>query len=110
MCELLAGLHGNSAAEAYMTGLISTLDSVLNAGLQVVIAPLPIDNAYKRALLAREGVLGAVLDTVTSYESGRWENTAGSAVPTATVRKAFWDAAEYAHSMIAEIQHSQALA
>jgi EAL and modified HD-GYP domain-containing signal transduction protein len=110
MCELLAGLHGSSAAEAYMTGLLSTLDSVLNAGLQVLIAPLPIDNAYKRALLEREGVLGAVLDTVTAYESGRWENRADSTVPAASVRQAFWDAAEYAHSMIAEIQNSQALA
>ena len=104
MCELLAGLHGGSAPEAYMTGLLSTLDSVLNAPLAILISPLPIDSMYKRALLEREGVLGAVLDTVTAYESGHWENKEGAPVPAAAIQQAFWDAAEYAHSMVTEIQ------
>jgi EAL and modified HD-GYP domain-containing signal transduction protein len=108
MCELLASLHGGSASEAYMTGLLSTLDSVLNAPLQVLISPLPIDNTYKRALLEREGVLGAILDTVTAYESGGWANRDGSRAPAAAIQQTFWDAAEYARSMISEIQQKQA--
>jgi hypothetical protein len=47
-----------------------------------------------------------VLDTVTAYESGHWEEKEGSPAPAAAIQQAFWDAAEYARSMVAEIQHS----
>jgi EAL and modified HD-GYP domain-containing signal transduction protein len=101
MCELVAGVHGCAAPEGYIIGLLSTLDAVLNAPLEDLVTPLPIDSRFKRALLEREGGLGAVLDTVTAYESGQWGGDAGGAADAA-IRKAFWDAAEYSRSMVAE--------
>ena len=84
--------------------LLSTLDSVLNAPLPDLVLPLPIDNRFKCALLEREGVLGAVLDTVTAYESGQWRGSdadgAVGAAGDAAIQKAFWDATEYARSML----------
>jgi EAL and modified HD-GYP domain-containing signal transduction protein len=106
MCELIAGAFGSSAPEAYITGLLSTLDSVLNSRLEDLVTPLPIDNRFKRALLDREGVLGAVLDTVTSYESGAWHAGNPPALTAAVVQRAFWDAAEYSRGMVAEIRPS----
>jgi EAL and modified HD-GYP domain-containing signal transduction protein len=103
MCELVAGAHGSGPQEAYITGLLSTLDSVLNAPLGDLIAPLPIDIRFKRALLDREGVLGAVLDTVTAYESGSRPSGAPPALTAAALQKAFWDAVEYSRGMVAEI-------
>jgi len=104
MCELIAGCFGTSTPEAYITGLLSTLDSVMNARLEDLVNPLPIDNRFKRALLDREGVLGAVLDTVTAYESGDWRAGAPPALTAPALQRAFWDAAEYARSMVAEIR------
>jgi EAL and modified HD-GYP domain-containing signal transduction protein len=106
MCELVAGAFGSSAPEAYITGLLSSLDSVLNARLEDLVPPLPIDNRFKRALLDREGVLGAVLDTVTAYESGDWRSGTPSTLTPGALQRAFWDAAEYSRSMVAEIRRT----
>jgi EAL and modified HD-GYP domain-containing signal transduction protein len=103
MCELIAGAFGSSGPEAYITGLLSALDSVLNAPLADLISPLPIDIRFKRALVDREGVLGAVLDTVTSYEAGKWRAGSPPALTPAAIQKAFWDSAEYSRGMVAEI-------
>jgi len=105
-CELIAGAFGSSGSEAYVTGLLSTLDSVLNSRLEDLVSPLPIDTRFKRALLDREGVLGAVLDTVTAYEAGDWRTGTPPTLTPAAVQKAFWDAAEYSRSMVAEIRPS----
>jgi EAL and modified HD-GYP domain-containing signal transduction protein len=99
MSELVAPLHNCPPQEAYMAGLLSTLDAVFNAPLPDLVLPLPLDSRYKRAILDREGALGAVLDTVTQYEDGRW--LADERTPV--MQRSFWDAAEYARSMIVEI-------
>ena len=100
MSELIGAHYHCSAQEAYITGLLSTLDAVFNAPIEDLIAPLPIDIRFKRALLQREGALGAVLDSVLAYESGVWN---GVDVSTAAMQKAFWDAAEYARTMISQM-------
>jgi EAL and modified HD-GYP domain-containing signal transduction protein len=96
MCELLAARYRCAATDAYITGLLSTLDAVLDAPLEDLVGPLPIDTRYKRALLEREGVLGAVLDTVTAYE--------GAMATDAAIQQAFWEAAEYSRSMVGQIR------
>jgi c-di-GMP phosphodiesterase len=100
MSELVAGLHNCPPQEAYMAGLLSTLDAVLNAPLIDLVMPLPIDSRYKRALLEREGSLGAVLDAVTAYEDGRWQADENALA----MQRAFWDAAGYAQSMMRQMQ------
>jgi EAL and modified HD-GYP domain-containing signal transduction protein len=98
MWELLSACYRCAATDAYITGLLSTLDAVLDAPLEDLVGPLPIDTRYKRALLEREGVLGAVLDTVTSHEG------ALAAESDASVQQAFWEAAEYSRSMVGQIR------
>ena len=107
MCELLASTHGCWAPEAYITGLLSTLDSVLDAPLEDLVAPLPIDNRFKRALLEREGALGAVLDSATAYETGEWTAEEDSGPRVAAMHKAFWDATEYARTMLSQMTSSR---
>ena len=99
MSELIAPLHDCCPAEAYMTGLLSTLDSVLNAPLEEVVGPLPIDIRYKRALLEREGALGSVLNSVTAYENGTWRVVE----LTAAMQRSFWEAAQYSQSMVRQM-------
>jgi EAL and modified HD-GYP domain-containing signal transduction protein len=99
MCELIGASLQCSAPESYITGLLSTLDSVFNEPLASLVEPLPIDIRFKRALLQREGALGAVLDCVLAYEAGVWPSS-GHASAAEHLHKAFWDAAEYAHHMV----------
>ena len=101
MSELIGASLNCSAQESYITGLLSTLDSVFNEPLASLVEPLPIDIRFKRALLEREGALGAVLDCVLAYESGEW--TPGEAPAAEHMQQAFWDAAEYARSMMSQM-------
>ncbi len=101
MCELIAVSGHCSAQEAYITGLLSTLDSLLNATTEELIAPLPIDARFKRAILYREGALGALLDAVIAYESGEWQESYGAEAEF--MQKAFWDAAEFARAMLRQM-------
>ena len=102
MSELVGTSLNCSGPESYVTGLLSTLDSVFNEPLASLVEPLPIDIRFKRALLQREGELGAVLDCVLAYEAGVWTP---NDTPTTTehMQRAFWNAAEYAHSMMAQM-------
>ena len=101
MCELVGASLNRSAAESYVTGLLSTLDSVFNEPLASLVEPLPIDARFKRALLQREGELGATLNCVLAYETGVW--TPGAAPSTEDMQRAFWDAAAYARQMMAQM-------
>jgi EAL and modified HD-GYP domain-containing signal transduction protein len=98
MGELLAAHYHCSSQEAYITGLLSTLDAVFNAPIEDLIGPLPIDIRFKRAILQREGALGAMLDLVLAYEAGDPVDGGETAV-----RKAYWDAAEYARAMMSQM-------
>jgi EAL and modified HD-GYP domain-containing signal transduction protein len=99
MCELIAPLNNCTPTEAYVAGLLSTLDSLLNAPMADLVAPLPLDVRYKRALLQREGALGAVLDAATAWEEGCWSAEEQAVL----MQKSFWDAAEYSRSMMARM-------
>jgi EAL and modified HD-GYP domain-containing signal transduction protein len=101
MSELVGTSLNCSAAESYVTGLLSTLDSVFNEPLSSLVEPLPIDIRFKRALLQREGELGAVLNCVLAYEAGVW--TPGGVPSTEHMQKAFWEAAAYARQMMAQM-------
>ena len=101
MAELIGAWFHCSAQEAYITGLLSTLDSVFNEPLAALVEPLPIDIRFKRALLQREGALGAVLDCVVAYESA--QSISGPAPAAEHLQKAFWDAAEYARNMVSQM-------
>jgi EAL and modified HD-GYP domain-containing signal transduction protein len=104
MSELIAPLHNCPPQEAYMAGLLSTLDSVLNAPLPDLVNPLPIDNRYKRALIEREGSLGALLNAVIAYEDGRWTDDENTPI----MHRSFWDATGYSHTMLSQMSTSRA--
>jgi c-di-GMP phosphodiesterase len=100
MAELLGAHYHCFSQEAYITGLLSSLDAIFNAPIEDLIAPLPIDIRFKRAILQREGALGAVLDSVLAYEANDWNRVDLS---DAAIQKAYWDAAEYARSMMSQM-------
>ncbi len=100
MSEMLAAHYHCSSQEAYIAGLLSTLDAIFNSPMEELIAPLPIDTRFKRAILQREGALGAVLDAVLGYENGKY---AGVDLPDAAMQKIYWEAAAYARAMMTEM-------
>ncbi len=106
-CELIAAENGEPRYEAYLVGMLSALDSILDIPLEVVIDSLPLDAVIKDAILLHTGPLGAILDAVLAYEDGHFEMAAGSGMPLPAMQRAFWEAAEYSATMLAGLSISQ---
>lgn len=72
-CELLAN-RGHEAATgtgtAFMVGLFSLLDAMLDQPLEVVLNDLPVSDVMKNALLEQSGFEGEILAAVLEYERG----------------------------------------
>ncbi|MDW8060692.1 MAG: HDOD domain-containing protein [Thermomicrobium sp.] len=71
--ELLAAARGRANREsAFLVGLLSVLDALLDQPMEELLASLPLAEELRQALLTREGELGLVLDAVLAYERGDW--------------------------------------
>lgn len=103
-CEIVAEAYGGKPQLGYMAGLLSTLDSILNAPLEDIIRPLPVDPQFKRAILGREGRLGAVLEAVVDYEAGSFATSTRHGFSIHRVQAAYWEAVTYSASMIANLK------
>ena len=74
-CELLAKKTGLKPLDSYFTvGMFSALDILMDRKLEDLIAPLPLANNIVKALLNREGELGAALNCTLAQETGDWLN------------------------------------
>jgi EAL and modified HD-GYP domain-containing signal transduction protein len=102
-CELIASFVDCQPGEAYFVGLLSALDSMLDMPMASIVEPLPLGPEIRSALVAREGKLGVVLDAVTAYESGQFDTVLRTGIHVPVLQKAFWDAVEYASSMMASL-------
>ncbi|BCN24444.1 EAL and HDOD domain-containing protein [Vibrio alfacsensis] len=77
MCELLySEININSdPGQAFLTGMFSLLDSLLDQPLVNVIDDIPVKEDIKLALIKRQGVLGCLLSMIIAYEKADWETT-----------------------------------
>ena len=58
--------------DAYLMGMFSTLNYLIAAPLEEILAEIPISMDVKAALLLHEGRCGALYDLVLSYERADW--------------------------------------
>ena len=73
MCEIVAiKLKHKSPDQAFMTGLLSTLDAILDKEISEILKEINVNEEVADALLERQGVLGQVLNDVINYEAGHW--------------------------------------
>ncbi|MCK6261976.1 EAL domain-containing protein [Vibrio sp. ZSDE26] len=74
-CELLAARNQTNCIEgsAFLTGMFSLLDSLLDQPLNVLVDEMPIEEEVKAALSTGEGMLGLVLALVKAYEKADWD-------------------------------------
>jgi len=69
MCERLAAQEFHTDPDAaFMTGLLSMADLMLNQSVEEICAQLPLSDGIKQALLHRSGDLGRVLRLVIAFE------------------------------------------
>jgi EAL and modified HD-GYP domain-containing signal transduction protein len=71
LCETLArerGLRGSDSA--FIVGLLSVCDALLDAPLDEIIPALPLSDDLRDAILERKGPLGELLQTAVALERG----------------------------------------
>lgn len=93
MCELLAAnVAGVTTDTAFLGGLLSTLDYLLNMPMTEVVERLPLDDGMRHALVGRNGPLGALIDTVAAYEVADLESLAMSPIDLSKLAPAYLNA------------------
>lgn len=94
MCELLAEASGRGhEAQAFMVGMISQLDLLLDVEMTEILRQVPLQDTIKQAIAERAGILGELLAAVEAFEEGNWQQVEG-----ASLDKAFFEVA-YRHSL-----------
>jgi EAL and modified HD-GYP domain-containing signal transduction protein len=71
-CELVANGRnaGGAGGVAFMVGLFSLLDAMLDQPLEQILKDLPVSELLRNALLEHSGYEGEILAAVLDYERG----------------------------------------
>ncbi|MFQ3251371.1 MAG: EAL and modified HD-GYP domain-containing signal transduction protein [Glaciecola sp.] len=74
-CELLAPhcMQRNSSSSAFLTGMLSLVDAMLDANLVTVINDLPLSSEIKLALTENKGWLADCITLCQHFEKGNWQ-------------------------------------
>jgi c-di-GMP-related signal transduction protein len=64
---------GMAEQEAFLTGLFSSIDSLLDEPMDKVLSRLPLSGTVKAALLGEPGPLRNMLDAILALERADWE-------------------------------------
>lgn len=72
-CELIASKVAKKVqGEAFLTGLFSLLDAILDKPMELLVDKLPFPDEIKAALTGEKNNLYYILETVKAYEKGSW--------------------------------------
>ena len=76
-CELVAHDLKSQIDDsiAFLTGLLSMIDAILDEELEVVLAKLPLAAEIKEPLLTRKGVMAAIIKLLEFIEHAQWDKT-----------------------------------
>lgn len=71
--ESLAALGRNVALEkAFLTGMMSLMDAILDEPIESVMEKLPLAHEIKDALIHKTGILASYLQLIQCYENADW--------------------------------------
>lgn len=76
-CELVASDMSSqiNTSIAFLTGLLSMIDAILDEELEVVLGKLPLAAEIKEPLLTRKGTMAAIIKLVEFIEHAQWDKT-----------------------------------
>lgn len=107
MCEALAERAGLDDRESYfMTGMLSMLETFSGPPLEQTLEQLPLDSEVRRALICRDGDLGAALNCVECYEYGNWSQLTFRRLSPGQIAAAHLDAVERAEQSWSALLHA----
>lgn len=77
-CELICNAynHHEKSFSAYIVGLFSVMDAILNCPMEVIIKDLYISEEVKDGLTKEGNTINSILKLAVSYGKGNWEEAA----------------------------------
>ncbi|MFC3908872.1 EAL and HDOD domain-containing protein [Legionella dresdenensis] len=97
MAQMLASANsGLSPQSAYVGGLLSVLDSLLDCPMGVLMEKITLTHEISEALLYQTGELGELLYLVINYEQGNWHNLTSTEYYGLDLSKVYIDCTEHA--------------
>ncbi len=90
-CEALAQQCGEDSCAAFMVGVVSLMDAILDRPMEGVLAQLPITEDSKQALRGEDSRVGALLKLAVCCERGEWENLAAIAAVRGLAEETIWE-------------------
>jgi EAL and modified HD-GYP domain-containing signal transduction protein len=104
MCELLAdALKIKHKETGFTVGLLSVLDVMTQAPMELVLAALPLDEEINKALLYHEGPLGRILACTLAYERCDWDSLDTLGLDLAQINDAYMTALADAYQATYEL-------
>jgi c-di-GMP-related signal transduction protein len=91
-CEVLATLSGEDSSGAFMVGIVSLMDALLDRSMEVVISQLPLTAECKDALRGGSDALGKLLQLAIHCEHGAWQEISKIAIECGLPEDKIWDA------------------
>lgn len=104
-CDLVTKAAGQTELQssAFLTGMLSLIDALLEQPLEQVLAQLPLVANIKQALLQQQGPLSQPLQLILDYEQANWqrcEQTSSQLLPAKTdMRSLYLDAIDWAEQL-----------
>jgi c-di-GMP-related signal transduction protein len=90
-CEAFAALSGEDTSEAFMAGIMSLIDAILDRPMDAVLSQLPLSAECKNALRGEGNGLGNLLRLAICCERGAWEEVSGIAASRGIPEQTVWD-------------------
>ena len=98
-----------SKAEAYLMGMFSTLNYLIDAPMEDILAEVPVADEIKAALLSHEGRCGKLYELVLCYESADWERISALAeelgIPDNMMTSVYFICMENVNSLWEQLTH-----
>ncbi len=87
-----------SRSEAYLMGMFSTLGKLMQIPLEEALAPLPVGDEIKKALLNQEGRVGTLYKLILAYEKADWKIMSAAAaelnIPQSMIAQKYFECVE----------------
>jgi len=105
MCELLCDFSGQgNRGTAFMVGLFSCLDAMMDQPLEILLEELPLSDEIKNALLHQTGAYADMLHNTLSYERGDWGDLECQSIDENDISEIYLQAIDWTNQTMRSMQ------
>lgn len=108
MCESLAKSLGYiNSHQAYTTGILSTLDAILNEPMASLLAKIQLSEVLNEALLYHTGPLGRVLKFTIDYEEANFKQLKHAGIDSSDLVNSYLEGIQYANTILDTLKNNK---